>query len=348
MSERLSSETYTALGLTRVAAGHLREKGFDDARLEAELLMAGVLGIDRLQVYLQHDRPLTPDEVGLFRDAVRRRLRHEPVQYIVGTVGFREIELKVDRRALIPRPETEVLVGVVLSEVGGEAGVEGGEDAEGALAGGDEAALARARGLAGGDEAAPARARALARALARARGGGRGGGRAMKVAELGTGTGAIALSLLVEGEFAEAVATDTSAGALELAAENAQRLGLAGRLELRQGSLFQPFEKGERFDVIVSNPPYIAESERAQLAPEVVDWEPAEALFAGGDGLDVIRGIVEDAVEHLAPGGLLALELGHGQARAVESMLARAGGYGDIHGVDDYTGRQRVVVARAL
>lgn len=294
MSARTSAETHTALGLARLAAGHLGERGVEDARLEAELLMAGLLGVERLQVYLQHDRPLTSEEVDAYRDLIRRRLRREPVQYILGSVAFRELELKIDRRALIPRPETEVLVRVVLerTEVGADA-----------------------------DAGAPV------------------------AAELGTGSGAIALSLLAEGPFERVVATDVSAGALDLAGENAARLGLTGRLELRRGPLWQPFGAGERFHVVVSNPPYVAEGERGGLAPEVAEWEPAEALFAGADGLDVIRPIVGGAAEHLRERGLLALELGHGQADAVERLLTEAG-YVDVETIEDYAGRRRIAVAR--
>ena len=116
------NEPRTPIALTRVAAQYLSERGVADGRLDAELLLADVLGVNRLQLYLQHDRPLVPDEIERYREAVRRRSRREPVQYIVGSVAFRELELKVDRRALIPRPETEVLVGTVLEWAAGKMG----------------------------------------------------------------------------------------------------------------------------------------------------------------------------------------------------------------------------------
>ena len=294
MSRTMNMNTvqHTALGLTRLAAEHLRERGFGDARLEAELLMAGQLGVDRLQLYLQHDRPLTSDEVDAYRELLRRRLAHEPVQYILGHGSFRELDLRLDRRALIPRPETEVLVGAVLEWAARE-GLESGS-----------------------------------------------------ALDLGTGSGAIALSLLHEGPFDTVVATDISEAALELARENALRLGLDDRLELRHGPLWQSIGAHERFDAVVSNPPYVRAGERTRLDPEVADWEPAEALFAGADGLEVIRPLVAGAAEHLRAGGLVALEVGHDQAIAVQHLLDEAG-YRDPRIIEDYTGRERIVVARS-
>jgi release factor glutamine methyltransferase len=283
--------TYTPLTLARLAADHLQGRGIENARLEAELLLAAVLGLSRLDLYLQHDRPLTPEEVERFRALVRRRLRREPLQYILGEVHFRELVLKVDRRALIPRPETEVLVGEVL-------------------------AWARARGE-----------------------------EILSAVDIGTGSGAIALSLAREGPFARVVATDLSADALALAQENAARCGLAERVEFRKGALFEPLAPGERFDVVVSNPPYIAEAERGELAPEVREWEPETALFAPGEGLSILDALVDGAPEHLRPGGLLALEIGSGQGRAVADRIERRGGYGPARVVRDLAGHERVVLA---
>jgi release factor glutamine methyltransferase len=277
------------LELARLAAQHLADRGVPDPRLDAELLLAHILGIRRLDLYLQFDRPLGPEEIEAYRAVIRRRARREPLQYITGEAAFREIVLRVDPRVLIPRPETEVLVGEVLE-------------------------WARAEG-------------------------------AGKVAlDLGVGSGAVALSLLAEGPFARAVGTDISEGALEVARANGERLGLGERLDLRRGALWDPIGDAERFDVIVANPPYVAESEREGLMPEVRDHEPATALFAGSDGLDVVRSIVAGARDRLRPGGLLALEVGVGQARTV-AELAGAAGLAGPRVVADLTGRDRVVVA---
>ncbi|MFW6330916.1 MAG: peptide chain release factor N(5)-glutamine methyltransferase [Gemmatimonadota bacterium] len=277
------------LELTRLAAEHLAGKGVEDARLDAELLLAHVLGVRRLDLYLQFERPLEPDEVEAYRAVVRRRAAREPLQYITGEAHFRELTLRVDPRVLIPRPETEVLVGAVLE-------------------------WASARGV---------------------------GGVAL---DLGTGSGAIALSLLTEGPFERVVATDVSDGALELAGQNAARAGVAARLELRPGPLWDPIGGGEEYDVIVANPPYVPDSERDGLMAEVRDHEPEVALFAGPRGLDVIEGIVQGAPAHLVEGGLVALEVGLGQASAVATLM-RSGGFAEPRILKDLTGRERMVLA---
>ena len=281
------------LELTRLAAEHLAGKGIEDARLEAELLLAHVLGIRRLDLYLQFERPLEPAEVDAYRDALRRRAEREPLQYITGEVEFRELTLEVDPKVLIPRPETEVLVGEVLKWTEGRGEPEG----DGGV-----------------------------------------------VLDIGTGSGAIALSLLHEGTFERAVATDVSEGALEMAAANAERHGLTDRLELRHGSLWEPVGGSEEFRVIVSNPPYVAASDREELAPEVREHEPVDALFAGGDGLEIVREIVRGAPAHLSAGGLLALEVGLGQADRVAELCGDAG-FPAPRIVKDLTGRQRIVLA---
>lgn len=279
------------LDVSRKAAGVLAERGFEQARLESELLLAGVLGVKRLDLYLQHDRPLSPEELERYRTAVRRRLKHEPVQYILGTAAFRHLEVNVDGRVLIPRPETELLVGAVLewSSVTGRRGA---------------------------------------------------------VLDIGTGSGAIALSLAAEGGYERVVASDVSPDALDVARANAERLGLADRIEFRAGSLFDAVPDGERFDVIVSNPPYVADAERDSLAPEVVAHEPAQALFAGADGLMVIVEIVEGAADRLARGGLLALEIGAGQGPAVLELLERTG-YAAARLEQDLAGHDRMALAEA-
>ena len=278
------------LELTRLAAEHLAAKGVEAARLDAELLLAHVLGLKRLDLYLQFERPLEPGEVAAYREALRRRAAREPLQYITGEVEFRELTLGVDPRVLIPRPETELLVGEVLAWV---------------------------------------RDRDLIDASA---------------LDLGTGSGVIALSLLTEGPFATVVATDISDDALAAAGENAERAGLADRLELRAGPLYAPVGEGEEFDVIVTNPPYVADRERETLMTEVRDHEPADALFAGEDGLSVLRPIIQGAPERLKGGGLLAMEIGTEQADAVAGLL-RGRGFTEPRVVRDLAGRERMVLA---
>ena len=166
-----------------------------------------------------------------------------------------------------------------------------------------------------------------------------------RVWDMGTGTGAVALSLAAEGACTSVLATDVSAEALSVAADNAERYDEGGLVEFREGSLFEPLEQGEPFDVIVSNPPYVADGEKEDLQPEVRDWEPPEALFAGEDGLDVIRQLVAGAPQHLLTGGLLALECGLGQAQRVAADVDATGAFASIRIRPDLTGRPRFVMA---
>ncbi len=284
-------DPWTILRMILWSAEYLTEKGVEAGRLDAEWLLSTALGVDRLQLYLQYDRPFIHEEREAFMPLLRRRASREPLQYIIGRAAFRQLELKTDPRVLIPRPETEVLVQEVL----------------------DWAAAA-------------------GRTLGR-------------VWDMGTGTGAVALSLVVEGACTTIVATDSSPDALSVAADNAERYDVSGLVEFREGSLFEPLEEGEEFDVIVSNPPYIAEGEKGELQPEVRDWEPPEALFAGEDGLDVIRPLVAGAPEHLLAGGLLALECGLGQAERIATDLNGTGAFAAVRIRPDLTGRPRFVIA---
>ena len=283
-----TGESWTILRMILWSAEYLKNKGVETGRLDAEWLLAAALGVDRLQLYLKYDRPLRFEEREAFKPLLRRRAGREPLQYIIGRTGFRELELKTDPRVLIPRPETELLVQEVLDWA--SAGAE-------------------------------------------------------SVWDMGTGAGAVALSLAAEGTWTRVVATDVSPEALSVAADNAERYDLGGHVEFREGSLFEPLEEGERFDVIVSNPPYIAEGEKGELQPEVRDWEPPEALFAGEDGLDVIRQLVAGAPNHLVSGGLLALECGLGQAEGIAADVQATGAFGAVRIRADLTGRPRFVTA---
>jgi release factor glutamine methyltransferase len=253
--------------------------GSDTPRLDAELLLADALGLDRTALFSEPRREVTGPPVRAFQAAVRRRsVQREPVAYILGSKGFRHIDLRVDPRVLVPRPETELLVEVALE--------------------------------------LPVGAR---------------------VVDVGTGSGAVALACKHERADLDVVATDVSPGALEVARLNAAALGLD--VELREGDLLAGVQ---RCDAVLSNPPYVADAERAALAPEI-GHEPAQALFAGADGLDVIRRLVPAAAA--AGAALLAIEVGAGQASAVV-RLVRVAGYGDVRARRDLAGIERVVVGR--
>ena len=260
----------------------------ESPRLDAELLLAGVLGLKRLDLYLQFDRPLQPEELDRMRERLRRRGAREPLQYIEGRAAFRDLDLVVDRCVLIPRPETEQLVEEVLR-----------------------------------------RLRPMERP---------------EVLDIGTGSGAIALSLAAEGACARVVATDVSAEALAVAQRNLEQVAPPAPVELREGAGYAPVA-GERFDAIVSNPPYVAPEEREGLEPEVVRWEPGGALFAGGKGLDIISELIDGAEAHLRPSGFLALEIGEGQGNAVREMAETAGIFETVRILPDLAGRDRMLIA---
>jgi release factor glutamine methyltransferase len=283
------AEPWTVLSVMLSSADYLAGKGIGSARLDAEYLLAHVLGVGRLEMYLQHERLLEASVLDRFRPLLKRRAQREPLQYILGRQGFRDLDLEVGPGVLIPRPETERLVEAVLAWSEGREGLE--------------------------------------------------------VLDVGTGSGAIALSLLAEGPFARGVGTDASSVALDFARRNREAAGAESRLELREGRLFEPVREGERFDVVVSNPPYVAEGDREGLQAEVSGWEPEEALFAGDDGLDVLRGIVPGAVAVLRPGGLLALEVGDRQAQRVVELIEEAARYRDTTIHRDLGGKNRIVTA---
>jgi len=253
--------------------------GSPTARLDAELLLADALGVDRAALVVDPAREVVGPAVRAFQDAVRRRCAgREPVAYILGRRGFRHLELAVDPRVLVPRPETELLV-----EIG----------------------LGLPRGA--------------------------------RVVDVGTGSGAVALALKQERPDLEVLATDVSAAALEVARDNAQRLGLdvcftAGDLLADVGAV----------DAVLCNPPYVAAGERAGLAPEIVRHEPPGALFAGEDGLEVIRRLVPAAAA-VARTRLLGVEVGEGQSAAVAALM-EASGFAAVEVRSDLAGVQRFVV----
>lgn len=292
---KAARERWSVLPLLRTTAEYLDARGIDEPRLSAEHLLAHVLACRRLDLYLGYDRPIAPDELAAYRTAVRRRLRGEPIQYITGRAGFRGLDLEVDSRVLIPRPETEMLVSEVLAWARGEA----------------ERGRAPIRGW--------------------------------RILDVGTGSGAIAIALALEmGTVGVVVGSDLSRGVVDLAYVNAIRAG-AGRAAFVVADGFAGFRRGA-FDVVVSNPPYLADGERATLPREVRDWEPPVALYAGPRGDEAIARIVAGSPGYLRPGGLLALEVAMGQAAAVRERM-RAGGLVPIATFRDAAGIERGVLA---
>jgi release factor glutamine methyltransferase len=283
----MTRETWTVLKILTWTKEYLAGKGVDNARLEAEWLLASSLGLDRVGLYVNFDKPLTDAELALFRGMVTRRARREPLQYILGSQEFMGLEFEITTAALIPRHDTEILV---------------------------EEAVKRGAG-------------------------------ARKVLDIGVGSGCIAVSLAMKLPGAEVFGVEQSAAALELASRNAAKHGAI--VTMIQGSLFEPFS-GERFDLIVSNPPYIPTAEITALQPEVRDYEPCDALDGGPDGLDFYRSIIPAAPGHLESGGWLLFEMGIGQAQKVVGLFGGTGRFEEIFTAKDPAGIERVVGGRLV
>lgn len=279
----------TVLEIIKKTTDFFAAKGIESPRLNAELLIGHALQRKRMQLYLEFERPLVEAELELIRPLVRRRAQHEPVQYILGVTEFLGLKLKVDRRALIPRPETELLVENVRAAWGGGA--------------------------------APVR-----------------------ILDLGTGSGAIALALAQAFPDAQVTATDRSTEALTLARENAERSGLSARVHVLQTDWFEGVPAGP-YELIVANPPYLTAEETAQTALEVRGFEPVSALTAADAGLADLRRIIAGAPAFLASGGLLALETGIAQRGALLEA-ARDAGFSQVEIKRDLTDRDRFVFAR--
>lgn len=275
--------------LIRVTAEFLADKGIDSPRLDAELLLAHVLGTSRLQLYLDHDRPIVPDELARYREWVRRRAAREPLQLILGEVEILDHRFRVRPGVFIPRPETEVLIEHCRRLFGLEAG-------------------------------------------------------ALRVVEVGVGSGCIGLSLLKAWSSATLIGYDVNPLAIALTAENAEALGVRDRVELREadaltGAPLPPC------DLLVSNPPYVADGERETLQPEVRDHEPESALFSGPDGLEAIRALAARGLEAVVEGGWIALEHGADQGESAPEAL-RTAGWTEVERFEDLGGRARVTIGR--
>ncbi len=276
----------------RAQLDHARRRLGSD--LEARRILSRASGFDRAELVRHFDDPVPARAQSFLSSMVERRRGGEPLQYVLGVWGFRHLDLVVDRRVLIPRPETEVVVEVALEEL-------------------DRLRLRRSPTL----------------------------------VDLGTGSGAIALSLATEVDDAAVWATDASPDALAVARANLAGLGsrVAPRVRMAQGRWFAalPWSLFGRVDMVVCNPPYVAEDD--PLPAEVADWEPAHALVAGPTGLEAIAEVVATAPRWLARPGVLVLELAPHQADAA-AALARDAGFGSTEVLPDLAGRPRVLVGR--
>jgi release factor glutamine methyltransferase len=281
----------TVLEAIQKSAEFLAKKNVESPRLQTELLLAHLLKMPRMKLYLNFERVLTTSETDTLRELVKRRGQREPLQHIVGSTSFCGYEIAVNRHALVPRPETELL-----AEAGWQFLVN--------------------------------RHPSLVTAL-----------------DFGTGTGCIAIALAAKCPNAKIVATDISSDALALAKGNAARNNVAERIEFLQGDGFAALPENSKFDLIVSNPPYIPSAEVETLQPEVRDFDPRGALDGGTDGLAFYRLIAKGAAVFLKPDGKLMLEFGDGQADAIKNIFENKKWI--VEAVkEDYSQRARILVAR--
>ena len=274
------------------ATALLESSGVESPRLDAECLLASLLGRDRLHLYAAAEERMPPPVFELYQALLGRRQAREPLAYLTRTKEFWSLSFAVTPAVLIPRPETETLV---------------------------ETAVARL-----GELQAPV------------------------IADIGTGSGAIAVAVAKALPDSRLYATEISSRALDVARENAARHGVLERITFVHGDLVEPLlclGLAHHCDLMVSNPPYVATRELAGL-PAEVRYEPLEALDGGSDGLDVHRRLINGASTLLRPGGWLALEMAPGQGPSLSRLLQEQGAFGDIEVTPDLSGRERVIVAR--
>lgn len=286
----MTTRAWTVDEVLRWATDDFRARGIASPRLDAELLVAHALDTTRIQLIVDAQRTVDPARLERLRGLVKQRRAREPMAYILGVREFYGRTFRVDRRVLVPRPDTETLV---------------------------ETALDRTKAVS----------------------------MSARVLDLCTGSGCVGITLARERPTSKVVATDSSPDAVALARENALRLG-AYNVAFRVGDLYRAVEadrRKDRFDVIAANPPYIPTAEIGVLEPDVRDFEPRPALDGGADGLSVLRRVIDGAQAHLAaPNGVLAVEVGAGEADAVKELFVGAG-FRDVEVRRDYARIERVV-----
>lgn len=281
-------EPWTIKRVIAWASEDLKKRGNPSPRLDVELLLGKVLNVPRVKLVIDAERPLQKDELASYRALHQRRRKGEPVAYLLGVREFYGRPFRVDKRVLIPRPDTETLVEVALR-------------------------------------------RTAACSLS------------MRALDLCTGSGCVAITIARERPTARVIGSDVSEDALTVARDNQVRLA-AFNVAFLRGDLFAIPTKNrpEKFDLVTANPPYIPRDEAGELQVDIRDFEPHVALFGGDDGLAIVRRIVDEAPRHLAPGGVLAMEIGAGQAPDVIALF-EARGFRSVEAAKDYGGHQRVV-----
>ena len=282
------SDNWTVRKATAWTTDYLKSKGVDSPRTDADMLLADALGVDRVRLIIDSDKPLTKDELASYRKRIERRANGEPLAYILGRREFYGREFLVDPRVLIPRPETEGLVEIGLRDLPAEGDV--------------------------------------------------------RVLDLCAGSGCVGITIALERPGARVDLVEIDPGAAEVAKSNVEKHGVGDRVRVLVGDLFAPVANEPPYDGIVGNPPYVPAGDIPTLSREV-RHEPKLALDGGPDGLDLVRRIAREAGRHLVSGGGLALELTIEQPPVAAEMF-RAAGFAEARAEQDFTHRDRYVVAR--
>ncbi len=283
-------ESWTVLELLNWSADYLEKKGIENSRRNVEELLCLTLKCKRLDLYLKFEMPLKPEELATYREFFKRRANREPLQYILGETDFYNSKIKLHKKVLIPRPETEILVEKVLEKV-------------------DSLDL-----------------------------------ESVKILDIGTGSGCIAISLALEIPDSKVLGIDLSEDAISLATDNAVFNEVPNAKFIKRNALDNPRKTGI-FDLIVSNPPYIESSEIPKLMPEVKDFEPILALDGGEDGFDFYRKIIPNCHSLLKDGGFVFFEVGHTQAQKLKEILLQ-NSFSEVEIFKDYSGIERIVSAK--
>jgi len=341
--------TWTVLELLQTTEKFFRDRGIDSPRLDAELLLAHVHGCRRIALYTQFDKPLAAAELDEYRELVRKRASRMPVHYILGEREFYSLTFKVNENVLIPRPETELLVERVIALVHeptprqevhtDEEVIEYDEVVMPNVPNEDEIT-----GLSAETEVTPEEVsdepEPEAPSPEEA-----SNYKHLSIADIGTGSGCIAITLASELPGCRLWACDISEYALEVARSNIEAIEPPAAIEWFESDLFAGFAAGLQrcFDFIVSNPPYITESDYESLMPEVRKFEPSNALLAGVDGLSFYRRLIDESPTLLKPAGWLLLEAGEGQAEQILEIADQHGGYSAHTVTKDYAGIERVI-----
>lgn len=289
---------WTIIKLLKWTTSYFKSRDIDSPRADAEILLAHVLKLRRIDLYLKYDQPLNSDELSKYKTLIKRRIEREPVAYILGTKGFWSMDFIVTKDVLIPRPETELLVETALKLLPDDT---------------------------------------VFNSVSKPK----------RILELGTGSGAVILSLASINPHHLFFASDRMPSAAVLARRNARRHGLENVVVFFSADWFGAFEEGRSlFDMIISNPPYVPSRIIGRLQPEITRYEPISALDGGEDGLSCLSHLIQNAHLYLGRQGYLLLEIGHDQKSEVKRIIDHSAKYENIVYTKDYNGHDRVVQMR--